>query len=125
MALLVVTCPCALGLATPLAVVAGIGKGARRGVLIKGGDVLERASRPGTLVLDKTGTVTEGRTRAIRWMGSDAALAAAAAAAGGNYDQIRQATAFTKTHAVQLDRLKSNVDQLSNDFRSIRKMLLL
>ncbi|MEY5032799.1 MAG: Copper-exporting P-type ATPase, partial [Planctomycetota bacterium] len=78
-ALLVVTCPCALGLATPLAVVAGIGKGARRGVLIKGGDVLERASRPGTLVLDKTGTVTEGRTRAIRWMGSDAALAAAAA----------------------------------------------
>ena len=78
-ALLVVTCPCALGLATPLAVVAGIGKGARRGVLIKGGDVLERASRPGTLVLDKTGTVTEGRTRAIRWVGSDAALDAAAA----------------------------------------------
>ncbi|MFM2164691.1 MAG: cation-transporting P-type ATPase [Planctomycetota bacterium] len=78
-AMLVVTCPCALGLATPLAVVAGIGKGARRGVLVKGGDVLERASRAGTLVLDKTGTVTEGRTRVIRSRGSEAALALAAA----------------------------------------------
>ena len=77
-ALLVVTCPCALGLATPLAVVAGIGKGARRGVLVKGGDVLERASRAGTLVLDKTGTVTEGLTRVARWMGSPDALALAA-----------------------------------------------
>ena len=48
-------------------------------------------------------------------------LAAAAAAAGGNYDQIRQATAFTKTHAMQLDRLRSNVDQLSNDFQRQQK----
>lgn len=78
-AMLVVTCPCALGLATPLAVVAGIGKGARKGVLVKGGDVLERASRAGTLVLDKTGTVTEGRTRVIRSIGRESALAAAAA----------------------------------------------
>ena len=77
-AMLVVTCPCALGLATPLAVVAGIGKGARRGVLVKGGDVLERASKAGTLVLDKTGTVTQGRTRVVRWMGAVDALAAAA-----------------------------------------------
>lgn len=60
-ALLVVTCPCALGLATPLAVVAGIGKAARKGVLVKGGDILERLSTKGTIVLDKTGTLTEGR----------------------------------------------------------------
>jgi len=78
-AMLVVTCPCALGLATPLAVVAGIGKGARRGVLVKGGDVLERASHAGTVVLDKTGTVTEGRTRVIRALGPEPALAMAAA----------------------------------------------
>lgn len=77
-ALLVVTCPCALGLATPLAVVAGIGKGARRGVLVKAGDVLERASRAGTLVLDKTGTVTEGRTEIVRWAGDREAIVDAA-----------------------------------------------
>ncbi len=78
-AFLVVTCPCALGLATPLAVVAGIGKGARRGVLVKGGDVLERASRVGTLVLDKTGTVTEGRTEVLAHLGDREALRLAAA----------------------------------------------
>lgn len=60
MALLVVTCPCALGLATPLAIVAGIGKAARRGVLVRGGSVFEALSRSGTMVLDKTGTLTEG-----------------------------------------------------------------
>ncbi len=78
-AFLVVTCPCALGLATPLAVVAGIGKGARKGVLVKGGDVLERAARVGTLVLDKTGTVTEGRTEVLAHRGDAEALRLAAA----------------------------------------------
>lgn len=77
-AVLVVTCPCALGLATPLAVVAGIGRGARRGVLIKGGDVLERASQAGTLVLDKTGTVTEGATRVVARSGNAMAITLAA-----------------------------------------------
>jgi len=78
-AMLVVTCPCALGLATPLAVVAGLGKGARRGVLIKGGDVLERAATPGTLVLDKTGTVTEAKSQVVRSDGSAEAMAFASA----------------------------------------------
>lgn len=62
-ALLVVTCPCVLGLATPLAIVASLAKAARVGILIKGGDVLERLGEVGTIVLDKTGTLTEGNMR--------------------------------------------------------------
>jgi heavy metal translocating P-type ATPase len=59
-AVLIVACPCALGLATPLAVIAGSALAARRGVLVKGGDVLERAARVTDVVLDKTGTLTTG-----------------------------------------------------------------
>ncbi|MCL4752003.1 MAG: cadmium-translocating P-type ATPase [Myxococcales bacterium] len=68
-ALLVVTCPCALGLATPLAVSAAIGKAARRGILVKGGDALERLATPSLVVFDKTGTLTEGRLELGRWEG--------------------------------------------------------
>ncbi len=68
-ALLIVTCPCALGLATPLAVTVAVGRGARRGVLIKGGDALQSLSKPGTILLDKTGTITEARTALVRWEG--------------------------------------------------------
>jgi Cu2+-exporting ATPase len=72
-ALLIVACPCALGLATPLALTIAIGRAARRGILIKGGEVLELLARPGVLVLDKTGTITAGKTRVISWVGSDRA----------------------------------------------------
>ncbi len=70
-ALLIVTCPCALALATPLAVTVAIGRAARAGVLVKGGDALEALARPGQLVLDKTGTVTEGRLTLAAWEGPD------------------------------------------------------
>jgi Cu2+-exporting ATPase len=70
-ALLVVTCPCALALATPLAVTAAIGRAARRGILIKGGDALERLARPSTLILDKTGTVTEGVMSLVHYEGPE------------------------------------------------------
>lgn len=68
-ALLIVTCPCALALATPLAVTISLGRAARAGIFLKGGDALELLSRPGVLVLDKTGTVTEGRTALAEWIG--------------------------------------------------------
>jgi Cu+-exporting ATPase len=62
-AVLIVACPCALGLATPMSILVGVGRGAGAGVLIKNAEALERFEKVDTLVVDKTGTLTEGKPR--------------------------------------------------------------
>jgi Cu+-exporting ATPase len=62
---LIIACPCALGLATPMSIMVGVGRGAQAGVLIKNAEALERMERVDTLVVDKTGTLTEGKPKVV------------------------------------------------------------
>lgn len=94
---LVIACPCALGLATPTAIMVGTGKGAEYGVLIKSGEALETTHKVETIVFDKTGTITEGKLKVTDIVGanneiaSDELLALAAAAEKGSEHPIGEA----------------------------------
>lgn len=94
-AVLIIACPCALGLATPTAIMVGAGRAAEMGILIKGGDVLERAQALTVVVLDKTGTITRGKpvVMAISALHGDenALLALAAAAEAGSEHPLGEA----------------------------------
>jgi P-type Cu+ transporter len=100
-AVLVIACPCSLGLATPTALMAGTGRGAESGVLFRSGEALERLSRVDTIVLDKTGTLTEGRPAIAERVrlpeageavpDADALLALAAAAEAGSEHPLGRA----------------------------------
>jgi Cu+-exporting ATPase len=94
---LIIACPCALGLATPTAVLVGTGRGAQAGILIKGGEALEAAGRLTTVVLDKTGTVTQGKpavtdVRPVGVSADDLVRFAASAERGSEHPLARAVT---------------------------------
>jgi heavy metal translocating P-type ATPase len=90
-AVLIIACPCAMGLATPAAIMVGTGRGAQLGVVIRGGEVLERSRRIDVVVFDKTGTLTEARMRLVDVVGDQEALRLAAIAESSSEHPIARA----------------------------------
>jgi len=102
-AVLIIACPCAMGLAVPTAVMVATGRGAAMGLLIKGGEALEKLRRVDTIVLDKTGTVTEGKPRVTRANIEDADLRLAASAeARSEHPLAKAVTDFAASRGLTL-----------------------
>jgi Cu+-exporting ATPase len=105
-AVLIIACPCAMGLATPTALMVGTGRGAQLGILIKGPEILEQTRTITTIVLDKTGTITEGRMRLVDILPIDTErdelLRIAAAAESASEHPLAQAIAGALTPGVEL-----------------------
>ncbi|MBO0810459.1 MAG: heavy metal translocating P-type ATPase [Microlunatus sp.] len=110
-AVLIIACPCALGLATPISIMVGVGRGARAGVLIKNAEALERMQKIDTLVVDKTGTLTEGRptvttiTAAADWTGDQLLGLAAAVERASEHPLARAIVAAAADRNLTVDEV--------------------
>ncbi|MDO5359911.1 MAG: heavy metal translocating P-type ATPase [Jeotgalicoccus sp.] len=102
---LVIACPCALGLATPTSIMVGTGKGAENGILYKGGEHLEKTHKVDVVVLDKTGTITNGTPEVTDFSGDDEALRLLASAEKGSEHPLASAiTAYAKEKNLELSQ---------------------
>ncbi len=110
-AVLIIACPCALGLATPTALLVGSGRGAQLGVLIKGPEILESTRRIDTIVLDKTGTVTQGKMSVETVTGNGDTLAYAAAVEALSEHPIAQAIVEFAKDNVPAEQQLDGVDR--------------
>ena len=115
-AVLIIACPCALGLATPMAVTVGVGRGAQAGVLVKSAEALERLEKVTVVVVDKTGTLTEGRPRLTRCTAAagwseDEVLALAAAVERGSEHPLAGAV-------IEAARTRGLAPRAARDFHS-------
>jgi Cu+-exporting ATPase len=111
-AVLIIACPCAMGLATPTALLVAAGRGAQLGILIKGPEVLERTRRISAIVLDKTGTVTEGRLRLVDALPIETSreelLRLAAAAESGSEHPLARAITTAAPEAPPVSEFRSH-----------------
>ncbi|MUV39150.1 Cu(+) exporting ATPase [Lentibacillus sp. JNUCC-1] len=102
-AVLVIACPCALGLATPTSIMVGTGKGAENGILFKGGEHLERTHQLDTIILDKTGTITNGKPEVTHFSGDQEALQMLVSAEKGSEHPLADAiVAYGQEKQVEL-----------------------
>lgn len=116
-AVLVISCPCALGLATPTAIMVGIGEGARQGILVRNADALQRAASVGTVIFDKTGTLTEGKLRLTDVvLAPDTQLSKEAVL--GYASALEQGSAHPVAHAIRAVVTDTQNNEVVSDFRN-------
>ena len=115
-AVLVIACPCALGLATPTAIIVGVGKGAREGILIKDASTLEKLHKVDTLIFDKTGTITVGKPEVVKIIPNPAysfpenkiLKISARIAINSNHPLSEAVVRFAKKENIEIERFKNS-----------------